>query len=295
MLIINAYGSQAHVPKIDQSLFTLADTEPVISKDQMLFSQLCTESQFNSTLYQYWCDQIKEKKRTHRKQWEFVYILQALNERGMIKQGKIGVGFGVGQEPLPALFAKNGVKVLATDLGSEEAAKKGWAQSSQHLESFEKLNRSGIVDMATLKKLVSIAEVDMNNIPSTIRSYDFTWSSCSLEHLGSIENGLRFIENSLKTLKPGGVAVHTTEYNLSSNNETLESGGTVIFRKKDIELLVKRLTEDGHEVYVNYNPGSGVLDAHIDIPPYNDNKHIILQLSDYVTTSLGLIIRKKLD
>ena len=47
------------------------------------------------------------------------------------------------------------------------------------------------------------------------------WSSCSLEHLGSISHGIEFILNSLKCLKQHGVAVHTTEFNLSSNEETL--------------------------------------------------------------------------
>ncbi|MDX1923865.1 MAG: methyltransferase domain-containing protein [Rickettsiaceae bacterium] len=279
--------------QINSEIFANKDIEPKLDESQMLMSQIATESQFSTPLYKKWCDEIKENPKYHRKQWEFVYILQALNERGMISKGKKGVGFGVGEEPMPAIFAKNGVEVLATDLNQEDAKAAGWVDTAQHLSSKEILNKKQIAPQDLFDSLVSIRDLDMNAIPEDIKDYDFTWSSCALEHLGSIENGLKFIENSLKTLKPGGIAVHTTEYNLTSNEDTLSTGGTVIFRKKDIQDLVKRLTDNGHEVYVNYNPGNGKLDKHIDLPPYKHDDHIKLQLNKYVTTSIGLIIRKK--
>ncbi|MBV5337004.1 MAG: hypothetical protein J0653_03215, partial [Deltaproteobacteria bacterium] len=71
---------------------------------------------------------------------------------------------------------------------------------------------------------------------------DFCWSSCSLEHLGSIKAGLDFIKASLKTLKVGGVAVHTTEYNVSSDEATIDNNPTlVLFRRCDIQGLVEEL------------------------------------------------------
>jgi hypothetical protein len=86
----------------------------------------------------------------------------------------------------------------------------------------------------------------MNNIPSKVHGeYDFLWSNCALGHLGSIKKGLDFIETSLHCLKPGGWAVHTTEINVISNDQTVDSGATVIFRLKDIYGLCQRLTEQG--------------------------------------------------
>ena len=38
-----------------------------------------------------------------------------------------------------------------------------------------------------------------------------------------------FIEGAMNLLKPGGIAVHTTEYNVSSNEETIMEGNDVIF------------------------------------------------------------------
>jgi hypothetical protein len=87
----------------------------------------------------------------------------------------------------------------------------------------------------------------MNHIPSHLADrFDFCWSTCSFEHLGSLEHGLRFVENSIGTLKVGGIAVHTTEFNLSSDADTLESPNLSVYRRRDIEKLVKALEQAGH-------------------------------------------------
>lgn len=91
-------------------------------------SQLCTQNQFDEAVYEYWVDKIHEKKRYHKEQWEFAFILQNLNIRCLLEAGRSGLGFGVGQEPLPALMASRGVQVTATDLDLSGAAQKGWLQ-----------------------------------------------------------------------------------------------------------------------------------------------------------------------
>ena len=255
-------------------------------------SQLCTKSQFDESVYENWVAQIRDKKRYHRKQWEFVFILQNLNIRFLLENGRSGLGFGVGQEPLPALMASRGVSVTATDLDLDGAIQKGWAATNQHTTSLAVLNNLGICEPALFNKLVGFRNVDMNNIPADLTGYDFCWSSCAFEHLGSIELGLQFVENSLKCLKPGGVAVHTTEYNCQSNRKTLAKGGTVIFRQRDILELAKRLRSAGHQLFLNLNQGNQDLDKHVDMPPYAQDNHLKLQLSKYVTTSIGLVVQK---
>jgi hypothetical protein len=133
----------------------------------------------------------------------------------------------------------------------------------------------------------------MNEIPGHLTDFDFCWSSCALEHLGSIEHGLKFIERSLDCLKPGGWAVHTTEYNLSSNTHTLQSGGTVLFRQCDMEALTERLTAKGHKVApFDLEPGLAPIDRYIDVPPYRVQPHLKLALEGYATTSIGVIVQR---
>ena len=155
------------------------------------------------------------------------------------------------------------------------------------------LFRSAIIADEALARAVEFRPVDMTRIPDDLTDYDFTWSSCALEHVGSIALGLNFIERSIACLKPGGIAVHTTELNLLSNDATIDHSGTVLFRRRDFEEIAARLVLQGHEVMpLNFVAGSTPLDDHIDVPPYSSNEHFKLLMSRYLTTSFGLIVRR---
>jgi len=279
--ILPVYTSQALNP------------EPTL---EHLGSQLCTQKQFKSPIYKRWCSEIREVARFHRKQWEFVYILEALRRYGMLAEGKTGLGFGCGREPLPAVMAGYGCQVLATDLDPERALNEGWRATSQHVADIEELfeHSRGIVDKETFFRSVRYREVDMNNIPSDLTGqFDFVWSACSLEHLGSLEHGTKFILNSLQCLKPGGVAVHTTEFNLSSDTNTCEIQSLSIFRKQDILKIFETADLHGFKYEpLNTNAGNSLLDNYIDIPPYLDDPHIKVLVSAFVTTSVGIVLRR---
>lgn len=255
-------------------------------------SQACTQSQMDEAAYAWWCERIVEVPRYHRKQWEFCYILQALARNGMMAPGLRGLGFGVGGEPLTALLAAAGVHILATDLEPEEARAQGWVATAQHAHNRDTLNERGICPAELFERNVEFRFLDMNEIPADIIGLDFCWSACALEHLGSIRHGITFIENSLACLKPGGIAVHTTEFNCSSNDETLDHASTVLFRERDIRALANRLGASGHQVSLNFDLGVQPLDHHVDLPPYGWDNHLKLQIDRWVTTSFGLIIRK---
>jgi len=271
-------------------MISIANSSPSLD---LPISQACTQRQFSSEAYLYWCKRINEEPRLHRKQWEFCYILQALATRGMIAPARRGIGYGVGTEPLTSVFANGGCHITATDLSSDEAIEKGWVNTNQHSSNLEMLNSRGLCDPKTFNALVEFRFADMNKIPSHFTDYDFTWSACCLEHLGSLEAGLNFIDNSLKTLKPGGIAVHTTELNCSSDEETVETGDTVLYRKRDIIGFCDKMMNMGHQVELNFNLGDLPGDNHVDLPPYSSNNHLKLQIQKYTCTSFGLIIKKR--
>jgi SAM-dependent methyltransferase len=256
-------------------------------------SELCKAKDFYQDWYLYWCDILGEQPNFHRKQWEYVYVMQALKERDCLQEGKRGIGFAVGTEPLPSVFAKFGCDILATDIYPEQGIEMGWTNSNQLCLGAESLYKCDICDKETFDKRVEYMPVDMNHIPADLRNYDFNWSSCSFEHLGTIEKGMRFLRNQLKTLKPGGWAVHTTEYNISSNDETQDNDPTVIFRQRDIEAIVAELRKEGHFVEeLDYSLGGLPQDFDVDIFPHKQDIHLKLQLGRFVVTSIGLIIRK---
>jgi cyclopropane fatty-acyl-phospholipid synthase-like methyltransferase len=257
-------------------------------------SQGCTHAQMLEPHYNYWCSQIREAPRMHRKQWEFCYILQALDVAGMLEGGRRALGFGVGLEPLAALFAQRGVAVLATDLEPQEAKEKGWVATAQHARSRQALNDRNICDPETFDRLVDFRYMDMNAVDTDLAGqFDFVWSACAFEHLGSILQGLQFVINSAACLKPGGVAVHTTEFNCSSDSETLDNASTVLFRKRDFLWLEQRLKAMDCVMEFNFNLGNQPLDTYIDKPPYSADEHLKLQIMRWTVTSFGLIIRKR--
>jgi len=263
----------------------------------MLRSNVCNQAQLESEIFQRWCDKTGERRNhLHRKVWEWCYIAQALHERGMLAPGRRGLGFGVGKEPLAALFASYGCEVVATDQAAERAHQAGWVETNQHAANLEALNERRICDPELFHRNVSFRNVDMTAVPDDLRDFDFTWSACSLEHLGSIERGKRFISDTIDCLRPGGVAVHTTEYNVSSNVDTIDNHeALVLFRKRDIRDIARRLTRDNHRIDLDFTLGTGIADNFIDIPPYGHNPHLKLIVPmriNYVTTSIGLIIEK---
>ena len=271
-------------------------------RSERLRSGLCKQEQLESEAFRGWVAATTEPFRLHRKCWEFAFICQALHERGMLAPGRRGLGFGVGTEPLAAIFAARGCQVVATDLDEDRARQAGWVETHQHAATLEALNRYRICDPAAFGRRVSFRTVDMNAIPSDLRGFDFTWSSCSLEHLGSIAQGLHFLERQLDCLRPGGIAVHTTEFNLTSDDRTIDNNRfVVLFRRRDLEGLALRLTARGHEIALDLTPGDRVADNFVDLPPYPGSSwedrgqqpyHLRLLWDQFETTSVGLIIRK---
>ena len=255
-------------------------------------SAVCQQVHFTLDQYRWWTRALKDRPKFLRKQWEFVYIAQALYERGLLAPGRRGLAFGVGREPLPALFASFGVAVVATDQSLEGAVRAGWVNSSEHSADLGALNDRGICTDRMFSDLVSFAELDMNAIDAKFDGqFDFCWSACSLEHLGSLAHGLDFIKNSMRTLKPGGVAIHTTEFNLSSNDSTLESQDLSLYRRCDIDRLIEELKALGHKPSpVDYANGEGFAETVVDLPPYGRGEpHVRLRIGEYDCTSIGVI------
>ena len=137
----------------------------------------------------------------------------------------------------------------------------------------------------------------MSDIPSDLDGLDFWWSCCALEHLGSLDAGIRFVERSLDTLRPGGWAVHTTEFNMSSNAATIESGPTVLYRQCDLKRLIENLQNDGNQIaQLDLTPGDQILDGFVDLAPYELwEPHLKLASEGYTCTSVAIIVQNGIN
>jgi hypothetical protein len=236
-----------------------------------LVSKPTTQKDVESPWFSYWCNELKIAPIYHRKLWEFAFFLQALYEGGLFnKKGAYGIGFGCGQEPIASYLASRNIAVTVTDLEPEKVAGMGWINTAQHTSTLDLAFYPDLVSRDKFEQFVTHKFADMNNIPDDLGGgADFCWSICAFEHLGSIEKGLAFVENSLKVLKPGGIAVHTTEFNYLSDDLTIDDWPTVLFLRKHFEELAVRLSSKGHRMLgPDFDIGSGVLDRFIDTPPY---------------------------
>jgi SAM-dependent methyltransferase len=257
--------------------------------------QACTRHQIESPVFLYWARRLGERPGgLHRKLWEWCFITQALYERDMLAPSRRGLGFAVGIEPLTALFASLGCEVLATDLDQAGAAEAGWVESNQHAAGHADLNQKGLCPAADFAARVSFANADMRAIPESMRDFDFLWSSCAMEHLGSLQYGLEFVVEAMRCLRPGGIAVHTTELNCDSDSDTVETGGSVVYRRRDLLALGERLRDMGHDVEpFDFHTGGTEADLHVDEEPYGRGPaHIKLRIGPFASTSMGLIVRK---
>ncbi len=264
----------------------------------LLRSQACSLASLTSPALLQWADPLRPAWDqegsgapyfVHRKLWEWLFIVEALHERGMLAPGRRGLGFGVGREGLASLFASLGCRIVATDQAPGGAGE--WAAVDQWGGSLDALNHHGICDRELFEANVTYRTVDMRDIPADLVGFDFTWSSCAFEHLGSIAEGVHFVLDQMRCLRPGGVAVHTTEYNVSSDHATVEAGDTVLYRRRDLEALAVTLRRQGHEVELDFSLGDTEADRHVDRQPWT-GPHLRLDIGGYVATSYALVIDK---
>lgn len=267
-----------------------------------LTSRSCRQADIESPWVRHWCRALGTTPFYHRKLWEDCVILQALWEAGMLQPGRRALGFAVGQEPLPAILASRGVEVLATDIAAADGRARDWIATGQHGSGTDPLYRPHLSGRAEFDRLVSFRSADMANPPAALLdgSRDIVWSACAMEHLGSHERGLAFVEAAMGCLKPGGIAVHTTELNLDESGETLASGRTVLFQRRHLEALAARLAARGHRMLpLDHLHAPGILDQFVDIPPYEEGRvplghlsppHLRLSISGYPSTSVAILV-----
>jgi hypothetical protein len=233
----------------------------------------------------------------NRKLWEWAQILEVAKITGNLVSDKNALGFAVGQEPIPAILAKYGLKVLATDAPKEDSD--AWIPTGEHMNSLNDLLHPEIVQNSIAAEKISVAPVDMNQIPVLSQKYDFIWSSCAIEHLGSPLRGFDFVLKTLDLLNEGGISCHTTELELEPRSETADYGNCAIYQVRDLLTLKDAVTTMGYEMELNtYVDLSTPQDrwisriALVGAENTDDLSHLKLGIAGSISTSFVITIRK---
>ena len=270
-----------------------------------LGSRTCRQADIEHEWLRHWCGRLGMAPAYHRKVWEACFIAQAAWEAGVLAPGRRALGFAVGREALPSFFAAAGMEVVATDLPAGDARAREWVRSGQHAGGGamrDALFRPDLLGAAEFDRRVSFRAVDMRRLPPDLLrgGFDLVWSACAMEHLGGLGRGADFVLEAMRCLKPGGVAVHTTEFNTDAAGGTLRRGSTVLYQRRHLDALARRLAEAGHRMLpLDDAPGEGPLDAFVDLPPYGEEAgagapqppHLRLSIRGYPVTSAGIVAR----
>lgn len=240
--------------------------------------RLCTSSDIYSSWHRRLSASLRANNFKLRKIWEWTYTIQVLYDHGYLTAGATGLGFGCGTEPLASCFANFVDGLLITDAPPHIIEGKGWSDTNQHTANLEQAKHEWLATKERMDKVMSFEFADMNNIPPTFFDrFNFVWSSCALEHLGSKRQGLYFIAQSARCLKPGGIAVHTIEYDLSGQS-TIDNWETVLFNERDFRVtlvdMLNSLNENRNGAQYELCPfdlsrGHAFIDGYVDIPPYS--------------------------
>jgi hypothetical protein len=239
-----------------------------------------------------------ESPRFHGKHWQRASILRLAKMRmssHLEPQERLrAVGFGVGTEPIPAVLAKWGYRVLASDY-FDGPNKDAWTSTNEMLEIPDKqrLNDRNICEPTTFNQNVDLQNINMNMLPKElIQSADFVWSTCALGHIGGYQEGLDFILESAKCLKPGGVAIHTTEV-VAQDVDYLDTPDLSLYRIRDLENVLERLRHQGYEVPVHYfKSGSGMLDRQVSREPDRPDPHITIEIFGRNVYNVSLVFER---
>jgi len=258
-------GRAAALGRIDVSPLNGQDPEPPVFAP--VVSQVASFDQFDHPDFRRWHELLAlaqagnlpfagwARTERHRKVWEWAFLLQAANQHGVLVPGRQAIGFGVGNEPIPALLASLGLRVLATDQAVGDRAdwqSTGcWLDSGELLEDLGQLWRPQVLSQESFRRLVTAGRLDMNDVDPELGKFDLVWSSCALEHLGTPELGLQFVMKSARLLAPGGVAVHTTELDLVPGQATADWGHLACYQPADIRDLARWARREGLEMQVN--------------------------------------------
>lgn len=254
---------------------------------------MCCAEHFDHPQFLELVKEMGEHFNIHRKLWEFASIAKVVKDHFHSLQGKQGIGFGVGTEPLTSLFAKWGGSILATDQPHGQGSV-NWQAFTQHATSLEAIHRRDVIDSESFSSLVKFQHIDMNNLPTGLGTFDLMWSSCVIEHIGGFANAKEFLTKSYHLLNPGGLAIHTTEIELTKKPQMMVYGHDCVFRTDELIDMEHALRSLGAHLSMSfYTPVEHPYDVHVSTPPYDPAKpHLKLLLGESITTSFMLVIRK---
>jgi len=166
-------------------------------------------------------EELHEIPRFHRKQWEFAMIFNALLRCRLLKGDRVGLSMGGGRERLLYAIGRCIRELVVTDLYGTGTT---WdCARTDDPETFIKGDKPFPVD----DRKLTVLPMDMRELQFPDHTFDFCYSSCAIEHIGTRDDVIRHLNEVARVLKDDGVYVLTTE--IHYGKETIEDPNNFIF------------------------------------------------------------------
>jgi SAM-dependent methyltransferase len=246
-------------------------------------------------------NELRETARFHRKQWEFAMIFLTLKKLGFVRDDKIGLSLGGGNERVLYSIANHVKKLYVTDLYDENTT---WdCARTVDPDEFIKLSKPFNYDENKIKAL----RMDMRKLDFEDNTFDFCYSSCAVEHIGDFEDFINHFNEVYRCLKNDGVYVFTTE--ISFSDVTIKDPNNYIFSSAYLNRIIEqiRLTPES-DPYIAISGHSANLPfpSNISNLCYENGKtlsenllkkfpHLTLIRGKYPFTSIQLVLRKQVE
>jgi len=222
----------------------------------------------------------------HRKAWEHVQIILSAKRMRLLTPDSSCLAVGAGRENLLYYLTYKVKKVWGIDLyegeffGGEDKAD-------------IPLSAKKYAPFPYPEEKLTLLRMDALNLKFDDNTFDFIFSSSSIEHFGSEREILRSLKEIYRVLKPGGAAFLTTEIRLNSLGRSIKNIRVLPFKN-----LISLFREAGFGVKDEFDLRieKEYLDNWIKLPDDVFRRpHVILRYFNTVLTSLHAVLYKEGD
>jgi len=235
----------------------------------------------------------------HRKDWEWALGIIAMRRFGKLNEKSTAIGVGSGTEPVPFYLANKVKHVYATDLYGQND---GWKRAAP--SDFPE-NPKKYAPFPYKEDALTVLRMDGTKLEFPSESFDIAFSFSSIEHFGGGDRknhsgALRSLKEIERVLKPGGLAVITTEYIINDKEHPEFFNKRTIYsdlidkleRLKLVEPIDLRITSKTLDIVIDFF----TIDMNWDKMD-NDYKKthpvILIRARNILFTSIMLVFRKQ--
>ena len=236
----------------------------------------------------------------HRKDWEWALGIIAMRRFGKLNEKSTAIGVGSGTEPVPFYLANKVKHVYATDLYGQND---GWKRAAP--SDFPE-NPKKYAPFPYKEDALTVLRMDGTKLEFPSESFDIAFSFSSIEHFGGDDRknnhsgALRSLKEIERVLKPGGLAVITTEYIINDKEHPEFFNRRTIYsdlidkleRLKLVEPIDLRITSKTLDTVIDFF----TIDVNWDKMD-NDYKKthpvILIRARNILFTSIMLVFRKQ--